>query len=118
MDVVDIEARIDEEKVVFHKPNNHGFVAVGEESIYVARDLGGEFEFEERERDAVRSILVEHEDEYEPPNHYPDDFADKVSDENRDYHAQIKITLSSKVVAVTVEESPVEVARTMLDADL
>lgn len=117
MDVADIEARIDDEKVVFHKPNNHGFLAVGEESIYVARTLGGTFEFEEIEREAVRTILVEHKDEYEPPNHYHEEAAEKVTDEDREY-ARIKVTLASKVVAVTVEEPPAEVARTMLDADL
>jgi len=117
MDVADVEARIDAEKVVFHKPNNHGFLAVGEESIYVARDIAGEFEFEEIERDAVRTILVEEKAEYEPPNHYPEEVAETVTDEGRTY-AEITVTLASKVVSVTVEDHPSEVARTMLDADL
>lgn len=117
MELGEIEARIDDKKAVFHKPNNHGFVAVGEESIYVAREPGGQFEFEEIHREAVRTILVKHKEKYEPPNHYADEEAEKVTGAGRDY-AEIKVTLASKVVAVTVEECPREVARTLIDADL
>lgn len=117
MEIADIESRIDAKKVVFHKPYNHGFVAVGENRIYVARERGGGFEFEEIRREAVRTILVQHEDEYEPPSHYPDEDAEKVTDEDRDY-AEIRVTLPSKAVTVTVEECPEEIARTLLDADL
>lgn len=117
MEISDIESRIDAKKVVLHKPRNHGFVAIGEELIYVARERAGTFEFEEIQREAVRTILAKTAEEYDVPEHYGGEDVEKVSDDDRTY-TELKITIPSKTVAVTVEEQPREVARLLLDADV
>lgn len=114
----DIEARIDDEKTVLHKPRNHGFVALGDSFIYIFRDKPDEgFEFEEIHRNDVVSLRVEECSEYKDNTRF--DSRDKTCKQNEEgvTYSKLSFALKHKVEIVTVVECPKEVTRQLLELD-
>lgn len=116
VEIAELESRIDDTQSVFHKPFNDGFIAFGEQKIYIVRDKQ-EFEFEEISRDQVHSIRASEVEEYTPENNYEkQENAEKQTTYENDY-TKIQILLKTKAVCVVVKECPKQVTRELLEID-
>jgi hypothetical protein len=107
-----IEQRLDANQI-FHKPRNHGFIAFGDERIYVVRDKD-ELELVEIPRCSVESLRVGGTEAYDSKYNRSD--AEPASTDEP--LTEIMLTLPSNSEVVTVKAKPRQVMLQLLECEV